>query len=136
MFPTSDDAATHSEGPHPVAPVPVLQAQSSLKMKCTAAPFFGSDIGDGLRKVPAVAVKVLSVVLALAIGLVLGLRQDDGTVLSRSIAVPLSIFDANLNDVRVVGYHVAFGDGEAAITGFHLDAVIGDAETDGEAKSL
>jgi hypothetical protein len=40
----------------------------SLKMKCTAAPFFGSDIGDGLRKVPAVAVKVLSVVLALAIG--------------------------------------------------------------------
>ena len=105
-------------------------------MKGTAAPFFGSDIGDGLRKVPAVAVKVLSVVLALAIGLVLGFRQDDGTVLSRSLAVSLSIFDANLNDVRVVGYHVAFGDGEAAITGFHLDAVIGDAETDGEAKSL
>jgi hypothetical protein len=74
--------------------------------------------------------------LALAIGLVLGFRQDDGTVLSRSLAVPLSIFDANLNDVRVVGYHVAFGDGEAAITGFHLDAVIGDAETDAEAKSL
>jgi hypothetical protein len=47
-----------------------------------------------------------------------------------------SIFDANLNDVRVVGYHVAFGDGEAAIAGFHLNAVIGDAETDCEAKSL
>ena len=108
----------------------------SLKMKCTAAPFFGSDIGDGLRKVPAVPIKVLSVVLALAIGLVLGFGQDDGTVLSRSLAVPLSIFDANLNDVRVVGYHAAFGDGEAAITGFHLDAVIGDAETDAEAKSL
>jgi hypothetical protein len=45
--------------------------------------------------------------------------------------VPLSIFDANLNDVRVVGYHVAFGDDEAGIT-----RVIGDAETDGEAKSL
>ena len=105
-------------------------------MKCTAAPLFGSDIGDGLRKVPAVTVKVLSVVLALAIGLVLGFRQDDGTVPSRPFAVPLSILDANLNDVRVVGYHVAFGDGEAAITGFHLDAVIGDAETDGEAKSL
>jgi hypothetical protein len=27
MFPTSDDAATHSEGPHPVAPVPVPKAQ-------------------------------------------------------------------------------------------------------------
>lgn len=99
----------------------------SLQMKCTVAPFFGSDIGDGLRKVPAVAVKVLSVVLALAIGLVLGFRQDDGTVLSRSLAVPLRIFDANLNDMRVVGYYVAFGDGEAAIAGFHLDAVIGDA---------
>ena len=105
-------------------------------MKCTPAPFFGSDIGDGLRKVPAVAVKVLNVVLALTIGLVLGFGQDDGTIPSRSLAVTLSIFDANLNDVRVVGYHVAFGDGKAAIAGFHLDAVIGDAETDGEAKSL
>ncbi len=105
-------------------------------MKCTAAPFFWSDVGDGLRKVPAVAEKVPSVVLALAIGLVLGLRQDDGTVLSRSLAVTLSIFDAHLNDVRVVGYHVAFGDGEAAIAGLHLDAVIGDAETNGEGKSL
>jgi len=38
--------------------------------------------------------------------------------------VTLSIFDANLNDVRVVGYHIAFGNGEAAIAGFHLDAVI------------
>ena len=104
-------------------------------MKCTAAPFFGSDIGDGLGKVPAVAAKVLSVVLALAIGLVLGFGQNDGTALSRSLTVPLNIFDANLNHVRVVGYHVAFGDGEAAITGFHLDPVIGDAETDGEAKS-
>jgi len=105
-------------------------------MKYTAAPFFGSDIGDGLRKVPTVAAKVLSVVLALAIGLVLGFRQDDGTVLSRSLTMTLSIFDANLNDVRIVRCHVAFGDGEAAIAGFHLDAVIGDAETDGEAKSL
>jgi hypothetical protein len=104
-----------------------IRQGQSLKMKCAAAPFFGSDIGDGLRKVPAMAVEVLSVVLALAIGLVLGFRQDDGTVLSRSLAVPLSIFDANLNDVRVVGYQVAFGDGEAAITGSHLDAVIGDA---------
>jgi hypothetical protein len=66
----------------------------------------------------------------------LGFGQDDGTVLSRSLAVTLRIFDANLNDVRVIGYHVAFGDGKAAIAGFHLDAVIGDAETDGEAKGL
>ncbi len=105
-------------------------------MECTAAPFFGSNIGDGFRKVPAMAVKVLSVVLALAIGLVLRFRQDDGAILSRSLAVTLSIFDAHLNDVRVVRYYVAFGDGEAAIAGFHLDAVIGDAETEGKSKSL
>ena len=105
-------------------------------MKRTLTPLFGSDIGDGFGEVPAVAVKVLSVVLALSIGLLLRFSQDDGTVPSRALAVTLSIFDANLNDVRVVGYHVAFGDGEAAIAGFHLDAVIGDAKTDSKAKSL
>lgn len=105
-------------------------------MKCTAAPLLGSDIGDGLREVPAVAAKVLSVVLALAIGLVLGFRQDYGTVLSRPLAMSLSIFDANLHNVRLVGYHVAFSDGKAAIPGFHLDAVIRNAETNRKAKSL
>ena len=105
-------------------------------MKCTATPFFGSNIGDGFGEVPAVAVKVLGIVLALAIGVHLGFTQDDGSVLPRALAVTRCIFDANLNDVRIVGYHVPFGDGEAALTGFHLDAVIGDAETDGEAKSL
>ena len=50
--------------------------------------------------------------------------------------VPLSIFDANLDDVGVVGYNLAFGDGDAAFTGFHLDAVISDAKTDREAKRL
>jgi len=108
----------------------------SLKMECSAAPFLGSDISDGLCKVPTVAVKVLSVVLPFSIGLLLGFRQDDGAVLSRSLAVTLGIFDANLNDVRVVGYHVAFGDGNAAIASFHLDAVVGNAETDGKAESL
>jgi hypothetical protein len=107
-----------------------------FKMKCPAAPFLGSNVGDGLGEVPAVAVKVLSVVLALAIGLVLGFREDGGTVLSRSLAVRLGIFDANLHNMRVVGYHVAFGDGEAAIPGFHLDAVIGNAETNGKPKGL
>jgi hypothetical protein len=77
-----------------------------------------------------VAVKVLRVVLALAIPLVLWFRQDDCTLFSRSVAVPLSILDANLNDVRVIGYHFAFGDREAPIAGFHLDAMIGDAEAE------
>jgi hypothetical protein len=40
----------------------------------------------------------------------------------------LSIFDAKLNDVQVVGYHVAFGESEAAFAGFHLDAVVGRAD--------
>lgn len=105
-------------------------------MKFTAAPLFGSDIRDRLRKVPAVAVKVLRVVLALAIRLVLGFRQNNGPVSSRSIAMPLCVFDANLNDMRLVGYRTAFRDGEATFAGVHLNAVIGDAQADGEAKSL
>lgn len=68
-------------------------------MKCTAAPLFRSDIPNGFGKVPAVAVKVLSVVLALAIGLILRLSHDDGTILPRSLAVRSSVFDANLDDV-------------------------------------
>ena len=62
--------------------------------------------------------------------------QDDGTVPPRPLAVTLSIFDTNLNDVRIVGYHIPFGDGEAAVSGFHLDAVVGDAKADSKAKSL
>ena len=105
-------------------------------MKFTTAPLLGSNISDSFGEVPEVAVKVPSVVLSLAIGMVLRFSQDDGTVSSRALAVTLGIFDANLNDVRIVGYHVAFGDGEAAVAGFHLDAVIGDAKADSKAKSL
>jgi len=108
----------------------------SLKMKCTATPVFRSDIGDGFREVPAVSVKVLSIVLALAIGLVLGFSQDDGSVSPSAFAVTIGIFDTNLNDVRIVRRRVPFSDGDAALPGFHLDAVIGDAKPDGEAKSL
>src|SRR5437016_12927635 len=105
-------------------------------MKGTTAPFFGSHIGEGFGEVPAVAIKVLSVVLALAIGLVLRLSQDDGSILSRSLAVILSVFDANLNDVRIVGRHISFGNSKATLARHHLDAMIGDTETDGEAKGL
>ena len=108
----------------------------SLKMKSTTTPFFGSDIGDGFSEIPAVAVKVLSIVLALAIGLLLRFSQDDGSIPSCALAVTLSIFDANLNDMRIIGRHMSFGDGETPLAGLHLDAVIGDAETGGEAKGL
>src|SRR5215469_10109216 len=105
-------------------------------MKCTTAPFFGSDIGDGFGEVPPVAVKVLSIVLTLPIGLLLRFSQDNSSVLSCALAVTLSIFDANLNDVRIVGQDISFSNGEAPLTGLHLDAMIGDAETGGEAKGL
>lgn len=105
-------------------------------MKCTVTPLFGSDIVDGFSEVPAVAVKVLSVVLALSIGLILRFRQDDGSVPPRAFAVAVGIFDTNLNHLRIVGQHISFGDGEAALDGLHLYAVIGNAETDGEAKGV
>jgi len=36
-----------------------ILSRPSLQMKLAAAPIFGSDIGDGFGKVPAVAVEVL-----------------------------------------------------------------------------
>ena len=68
-------------------------------MKRTAAPFFRSDVGDGLSEVPPVPKKVLSIVLALAIGLVFRLGQDDGSVLPRALAVPVGILDSDLNSM-------------------------------------
>src|SRR5215472_4440928 len=105
-------------------------------MKGTAAPFFRSDIGDGFGEVPVVAVKILGIVLTLAIGLILGFSQNDGSVLSRARAVTLRILDPNLNDVRLFGRHISFGDGDAALAGLHLDTMIGNAETDSEAECL
>jgi hypothetical protein len=108
----------------------------SFNMKRTAAPFFRSDVGDGFGEVPSVAKQVLSIVLALAIGLVFRLSQDEGSVLSRTLAVTLGILDSDLNDVRVVRRNLSFGDGEATVSGFHLDAVVGNAQTDSKAERL
>ena len=68
-------------------------------MKRTAAPFLRSDVGDSFGEVPAMATKILSVVLALAVGLALRLGQDDGSVLPRALAVRLGILDPDLNDM-------------------------------------
>jgi hypothetical protein len=105
-------------------------------MKCAAAPFLGSNIGDGFGEVPVVAMKILSVVLALAIGLVLGFAQNNRTIPPRAIAMSVGIFNPNLNDVRVVGCHTAFRYRKAALSSVHLDTVIRNAETNGEPKSL
>jgi hypothetical protein len=82
------------------------------------------------------AVKVLDIVLALSIRMIFRLAQDDGAVLPRALAVTNRIFDANLNALRMVGRDISLGDGEAAIPRSHLDAVIGNAQTDGETKRL
>src|SRR3954471_2828134 len=103
-------------------------------MKRAAAPFLRSDVGNRLGEVPAMAIKVLGIILALAVGMVLRLGQDEGAVLPCALAMPFGILDPNLDDVRVVWRHRAFGDGEAAVPGFHLNAVIGDAEADGKTE--
>ncbi len=113
-----------------------LEHIGSLKMERTVAPIFRSDVGDGFGEVPAVAAKVLGVVLALAIGLISGFSQNLRSVLPCPFAVSLGIFDPNLHDVRIVWRNVAFCDGETAVAGLHLDAVIGDAKTNREAKGL
>ena len=71
----------------------------SLEMKRTAAPFLRSDVGDSFGEVPAMAPNVLSVVLALTVGVVLRLGQDDGSVVPRALAVSLGILDPDLNDM-------------------------------------
>ena len=76
----------------------------------TVTPLFGNDIDDGFRHVPAVAVEVLSVVLALAIGLILRFSQDDGSALTGALAVTVGIFDTNLHDVGMVGQRISFGE--------------------------
>jgi len=108
----------------------------SLQMKLAAAPFFRRNVGEGFGEVPAVAVKILRVVLALAIWVIFRLVQDNRAVLSRSLAVLLSIFNPNLDMLRIVGLHIAFRNRETAIAGLHLNAVIGDAQANCEAKRL
>ena len=109
---------------------------SSFQMKFAAAPVLRSDIGDRLSEVPAVTVKILRVVLALAVRMVLRLREDHGAVLSRALTMRPGIFDSNLHTLRVVRRCISFADGEATLPGLHLDAVIGNAQADCEAKSL
>jgi hypothetical protein len=113
-----------------------FQLPTSLKMKFSTTPLLRGDIGDGFSEVPAVTVKILGAILSLAIRVILRFTQDDGAVLPRSLVVTLGILNANLHVLRVVGRHFAFSDREAAIASSHLYAVIGDAQTNREAKSL
>jgi hypothetical protein len=105
-------------------------------MKGAATPFFRCDVGNGFGEIPSVATKVTSVVLALAIRLILGFSQDNGAILPRALAVGFGIFDPDLNDVRVVRRGAAFSNREAALANLHLDMVVRDTKTNGEAKGL
>jgi hypothetical protein len=68
-------------------------------MKRPATPFLRGNVGDSLRKVPAVAMEILSIVLALPIGVVFRFAEDDGAILPRALTVTLGVFDADLNDM-------------------------------------
>jgi len=105
-------------------------------MKLPTTPLFRSNIGDGFGKVPAMAAKILSIVLALAIGMIYRFAQNDGSVLPRAFAVTDGIFDSYLHALRVVGRHISFADRETALASFHLNAVISNAQTNREAKCL
>ena len=105
-----------------------------LKADRRPAPLFRGDVGDGLSEVPTVTGKVLGVVLAFAIDVVDGLSQDSGTVPTRPFAVRNGVLYADLDNVRVVGGDVAFGNRNASLTCSHLDSVVSDAEADREAE--
>src|SRR5437870_5278159 len=105
-------------------------------MKCAAAPFFRRNVGDSLSEVPAMPIKILSVILALAIGMFFGFSEDDRSVLARALAMTFGIFDADLDDMRIVGRYITLSNGEAPIAGFHLDPVVGDTQPHREAKGL
>jgi hypothetical protein len=82
------------------------------------------------------AVEVLCIVLTLTVHVISRLREDFGTCPSRSLAVTQHVIDAHLHNDRMVWGDFAFGDREAALPGAHLDSVIGDAQSHGEAESL
>ncbi len=103
-----------------------------LEMELPSAPFLRGNVLDRLCEVPMVTVEVPSIVLTLSVGLILRLGQDHGTVLPRTLAVPLSVFDANLDDVGFVRSDIAFCDREATVSGFHLDAMICNPQADTE----
>ena len=101
------------------------------------APALRLYVGYGLGEVPPVPVEVLRVVLALAVHV-----RSVGSV--RITAPPArarsrsgrALFDTHLGDVRAVRLLIAFGDGEAALAGAHLDAVIRNAQPHRESERL
>lgn len=105
-------------------------------MKFPAAPVLGSHVGDGFSEVPAVAVEILAVILALAVGMVFRFAQNHRSILPRSLAMTCGILNADLRRLRMVRRYVSFSYRETAVPSFHLDPVISDTQANLEAESL
>src|SRR5262249_51940125 len=91
-----------------------------------AAPAFRVHVADRFGEIPSVAVEVLRVVLALAIGMLDRPSENGCASLASTLAMGEGIFDADLDETRLVGRIVALADRQAPFTGAHLDAVIAD----------
>lgn len=109
---------------------------ASFKMKRAVAPFFGCDISDCFSKIPVVPIEITGIVLTFAIRMLGRFSQNGCAVLPRTLAVAISILNSDLNNVRFLGGQIAFCDGEAPVSRFHLDAMVGDAQTYTEVEGL
>src|ERR1700731_3470216 len=101
-----------------------------------AAPALRFYVRDRLSEVPPMAVKVLCIVLTLTKHLIRRLREYLGACLARSLAVTQRVHNTHLHDDRTVGNDVTLADRKAALSGAHLNSVIGNAQSNGETESL
>ncbi len=104
-----------------------------------AAPAGGVDVGDGLGERPAMASEVDGVVLAFAVHVVGGRGGNGGAVLPGVFAMRFGVGDADHDAVDGKGgrtglRELALVNDEAAVAGAHLDAMVADTKTDGEAE--
>lgn len=112
------------------------QVEAMLQVHRRAAPTLWLNIRYRFSEIPSVSIEILCVVLALAISVLLRLRKDVGAGQPRALTVSQRVVDPYLNDARMVRRHTALGDGEAALAGAHLDAMIRDPQTHRKAKSV
>jgi hypothetical protein len=76
------------------------------------------------------------IVVSRCIATIRGLREYLGACQSRSLAVIQRLHNTHLDDDRAVGNDVALADRKAALSGAHLNSVIGNAQSNGETESL
>src|SRR4029077_6578359 len=89
-----------------------------------------------LSEVPPMAVKVLCIVLTLTKHVIRRLREDLGACLSRSLEVTQRVLNSHLHDDGMVGNDHALADRKTALSGAHLNSVIGNSQSNGETESL